>query len=117
MALTIREANAVQRVIRHLTGQSSTGGAPVSRAAVIDDLVHLADHARKPLHLSGQPAYSADEARTALEENWPVPTEGRAASPAPRPKQHKAAMVLCARCHVIRAEVGDLCVYCAENEA
>jgi hypothetical protein len=119
MALNLTEANAVQSVMRHLTGQLSCG-APISRAQTIDDLVHLVDHAYQPLHRSGQPAYTADEARTLLEGLWPVPTAGRATSPVRPAKPRRgtvAALPKCARCHVIRAEAGDLCVYCANDGA
>lgn len=118
MALTIEQATAVNTVIRHLTGDRDVIGEIIRRPETIAALELLAVHAYKALSAG----YDGPRARTALEENWPVPAEGRAASPAPRPKQHKAALVLCARCHVIRAEVpvpdaDPICVYCAGSEA
>ncbi|HEY3872845.1 MAG TPA: hypothetical protein VGM10_31095 [Actinocrinis sp.] len=118
MALTVTEANAVNRLIDHLTGHATVIDTRVTRRDAIDHLVLLAEHAYKTLSAG----YTGADARQTLTEYWPVPTAGLAASPAPRPaaKPRRAAMVLCARCHAIRAEVpvpdGEpICIYCAEK--
>jgi len=79
MALNRAEGRAINRVIGHLSGD-----ATISRAAVIEDLAILADHAHKSLHASGQGAYTADRARAVLEAGWPVPTD----DPLPRQERH-----------------------------
>ena len=114
MPLTNEEANAVNRLIDHVTNHPDHTNTFTTRAEAIDAFALLAEHAYKKLYAG----YNGERARRLLEESWPVPTTGRAASPAPTPKRQRAAdMPKCTRCHVIRAEVGDLCIYCAKNES